>query len=360
MLYSFEDCIGKTFPVYNKATYNTLLALTNPLNSYSIIIDEQLLELKDFHDIVSFIKKEFWGDCFPLTEHNKPITFIPICNLDSYKHQGLNSVTEITIAINSETNISDLFPIQKQIPYIYQSNSYKEIELELLKEFIIKLPSDVIINITGGNIFEYSKFKELYSFLSCYNNTKYFFRKEYINKNWNIKNSSMFFISPKTYDESICAKYDLPDMSFHFIIENEEELNLAISFKQKLKNANMTIQPFWNKNDGFFEKFVFFERNDLLLQNRSKSDIYINKNINKNFYGNLFIDPYGHIYTSYNLPSIGTYTSSIKQILKKAISPCQAWHLTRTSRTCTNCIYQWFCPPISDYELFLNKIKPCK
>ncbi len=39
MLYSFEDCIGKTFPVYNKATYNTLLALTNPLNSYSIIID---------------------------------------------------------------------------------------------------------------------------------------------------------------------------------------------------------------------------------------------------------------------------------------------------------------------------------
>ncbi|MBO5062201.1 MAG: hypothetical protein J6C31_06245 [Prevotella sp.] len=360
LLYNFEERTGRTFPVYNELTYKTLLSLTNPSNSYSIIIDKNLLKLKDLQDIVSFLKQNYWGDCITITGNDKPITFIPLCNLEGYKQKELNSIIEITIAINNEKERLDLPTIQKQIPYIYQASSYKEIDLDLLKEFIFQLSSDVIINITGGNIFEYSRFRELHESISCFNNINFFFRKEYINKKLDINNSSIIFTSLTPHDEILCKEYDIPNVSFYFIVENNEELNTALSIKQKLKNANIIIQPYWKNNNIFFEEFVLFEKNDLLLQNKSKSDIYINKNINKNFYGNIFIDPYGYIYTSYNLPQIGNYKDSIKQILENATKPDQAWHLTRATGICADCIYQWFCPAISDYELFLNKLKPCK
>ena len=51
LLYNFEERTGRTFPVYNELTYKTLLSLTNPSNSYSIIIDKNLLKLKDLQDI---------------------------------------------------------------------------------------------------------------------------------------------------------------------------------------------------------------------------------------------------------------------------------------------------------------------
>lgn len=359
LLYNFEECIGKTFPVDNELTYNTLCSLTEPLNSYSIIIDKNLLQLKDFHDIVSFLRQHYWGDCITIKGNNKPTTFIPICNLENYKQKGLNSIFEITIAINNEEKFLS-HPIQKQIPYIYQSKSYKEIDWNCLKEFIFKLSSDITINITGGDIFKYSRFRELYDTLSCFNDVRFFFKEEYINKTFNISNPSIIFVSPTLYDESICKDYDTTSCSFYFIVENEKELNIANLIKKEIRNANITILPFWNNNDTFFEDFVFFERNDELLQNKSKTDIYINKNINKNFYGNLFIDPNGYIYTSYNLPPIGNYKDSIEELIENATFHNQAWYFIRKHGECKECIYQLFCPSISNYELFLNKLKSCK
>lgn len=361
LIYNLEECIGKTFDIHNTLTYNILLSLTDPINAYSIIIDQDISNLNDLQKIILFLKQNFWGDCIYILENkDKPITFVPICNLENYKQTGFKSITEITIAINNELSKSHKKQIQRQFPYIYQHSEYKEIELELLKEFLSKLSSDIIINITGGNIFMYSKFKQLYEYLSCFNNTRFFFRKEYINKDFHFETPYIIIEGPTDNDMTFCKKNDSYNISFYFIVKNETELKTATFIKNELNKSNAIIQPFWNDNEQFLKKYVFFEKNDILLQNKLKTDIYLNKTINKIFYGNLFINPKGDIYTSYKFPSVGKYTDEVEVLLKNATDKNQAWHFIRNSGPCANCIYQWFCPSISDYEFFLNNFISCK
>jgi len=93
----------------------------------------------------------------------------------------------------------------------------------------------------------------------------------------------------------------------------------------------------------------------------SEKDIIKNSSINRNDFGKLFILPDGKIYSNLNSESIGNIkTDLFQEAIYKELKYTKNWLKTRGDVIpCKNCIYKAICPPISNYERYLNKFNLC-
>lgn len=147
---------------------------------------------------------------------------------------------------------------------------------------------------------------------------------------------------------------------FIYLVKSEEDFVHFKILNEKLANF-VTIKPLYDNNYNFFREYVYVGKKDLLNQRLSISEILTNKILNKYFFGKLLIYDNGEMRSNLfseiglNL-SNATLTDQILFELKNNIS----WMKVRKNvKPCSNCIYNSLCPPISNYEIQLNKFNLC-
>lgn len=88
---------------------------------------------------------------------------------------------------------------------------------------------------------------------------------------------------------------------------------------------------------------------------------FSHKLINSNFFGRISILPNGELFTCKNKNSLGNINSdNLKDLLLKEMTEAQNWFLTRSKISpCINCKYNILCPPIGDFELYMNQFNFC-
>jgi pseudo-rSAM protein len=81
-------------------------------------------------------------------------------------------------------------------------------------------------------------------------------------------------------------------------------------------------------------------------------DVFSRQAMNIYDFGKLNIMPNGDIYANLNRPALGNiYTDNIYEIVQKEVEAGESWLRTRSQAPCADCVYQWLCPPPSDYEI---------
>ena len=151
------------------------------------------------------------------------------------------------------------------------------------------------------------------------------------------------------------------NVEYNFSVESAEEFFFFSDFIFKHNLTNTAIYPYFNgKNLTFFEQNVFQNENDILSTKLNRKDIFAHKTINSNFFGKIIILPNGNILPNINSMPIGNIKNGIKSAIYEEMVNGIYWKKTRNSISpCKQCLYRDLCPPISNYEIIMDKMDLC-
>ena len=93
---------------------------------------------------------------------------------------------------------------------------------------------------------------------------------------------------------------------------------------------------------------------------RILTHLLANSVLNKINFGQLFILPNNKVYSNINERSLGSLSqNSIQELIYKEMTQRNNWMKIRNKKPCSNCIYQYLCPPPSKYESMIGKMNLC-
>jgi pseudo-rSAM protein len=220
------------------------------------------------------------------------------------------------------------------------------------------------LNIVGGDIFSYplldkvleifSDKKEQIHFWSHYKN----FRASEHPVTWNIIVD--FPVDEQTLSNCITA-IGKEKAQYHFIVQNENEVNLVEKMTESFDIQNFEMRPYYNgENIDFFKTGIFLNEEDILGNTVSQRRIFCNQALNSNFFGSLTVSPNGDVTANPNAPVLGNIvTTSILELITKELEQNTAWRKTRNENPCNICLFQYLCPPISNYEMTFKRENLC-
>ena len=85
----------------------------------------------------------------------------------------------------------------------------------------------------------------------------------------------------------------------------------------------------------------------------------MNKTLNGLFFGNIELLPDGSVWDNLNFEKIGLLHDDFADLMLAMYKEKGAWFYKREQYPCNKCLYQWLCPPPSNYELVMNKPNLC-
>ena len=113
-------------------------------------------------------------------------------------------------------------------------------------------------------------------------------------------------------------------------------------------------------NIKFFEENVYLSQEDIVTSVISMREIFRNQKLNANNFGSLYIFPNGEIKANINEATIGVLgENEILDVINNELSKNTAWRRVRSSEPCKDCVYQYLCPPPSNYEKVINRPNLC-
>lgn len=149
------------------------------------------------------------------------------------------------------------------------------------------------------------------------------------------------------------------NFKFSFIVSSKQDLeefqHLDLNEKY-IKN----IIPFYTKrNIDFFKEYVFIDSDDILEETVSKNELFSKMHYNQLFFGKLYFMPDNKIYPNPNFAPIGNFMNDWTYIFKEGLLNNPCWFKIRDGEKCSECHYQFLCPPISNYNLVIGKEDLC-
>lgn len=134
-------------------------------------------------------------------------------------------------------------------------------------------------------------------------------------------------------------------------VNNIDELN-AVS------NIDIKPKPYLSNDISRQQAHLIlnYSEEDLKRTRMSRRQLFLNKAVNTNFYGQIIIDNEGNI-NSYPVTNyLANGNSCIRHILT-SIATNKYWCLTREQffGKCSDCIFSIICPPLSSYEINLRE-----
>jgi pseudo-rSAM protein len=152
------------------------------------------------------------------------------------------------------------------------------------------------------------------------------------------------------------ARYDKRLQAFPhlFLVDSTVALDKA----ERIPIRDKQIVPIINQNDGFFENYVFTQREEIL--NCGKRDIFLHQSLNSNCFGHLFVLPDRTVCGNLNGDTIGDiYDSPVDLVYRELTNVHSVWLKTRPSFSCPDCRFNRLCPCISNYELWKGDYHMC-
>lgn len=384
LLYDTET--GTYLEFYSEDFKNVILSLLEDDNLGVICLDDDIcLQKKLNNDIEKVIEAEMGYlqniEIFPY----KPIRLVPILSLMKDVEKMTNNQTDyisndleryllnLNIIVNNECNLScegcKMYRTQflccskesysKSLPVECLNNIFEQIQYFPLKT----------INFIGGNIFKYKYFEKIKYLCEKYNKR--------INMFCHYQNMDFECYVPSTHCtlhlmvtppfkvniiKTLCNTYE--QLYFHFIVENIHQYNQIKIISEQYMNDykhDVRIHPFYNgDNDQFFEKYIYLKKMDIFSSIISFREILRNKKMNANNFGELYIYPNGQVRANENSEVIGDINKNrLVDIIHSEMRLNTAWRKCREDKPCADCVYQWFCPSPSNYELVMGKPNLC-
>lgn len=329
---------------------------------YCIELNNNLL--KQDMDLFSWVRKVEEGHFGEVVveEHNNIVPSLPpflIMDKNKEREQALSLIYDIYFYIGGDA------------PFYY--NDYnKQIPIPICSDKLLSLTKvqNFLTNIYGYNLqniyFLLEDLSCLYELCAVIDNIPLGITVKLITSNVKIFNCDISWRTNTMFSficltiEDLNAIYSntqhFSNVEYYVLIQNELDLEIAL----RAKYSNLRIYPYYNGNNlSFFEKYVYIDEKGILENKLKKKDIFINQVCNSNFFGKLFVMPNGEIQGSNHSSMIGNIDDSIYQILEKLLLPTSPWMQIRDVGKCKECIFQFFCPPISNYEFALEKFELC-
>lgn len=354
-------------------------------NIGSIELDQTVLDdpiVKNFIDKVISAKM---GSIMDKEIHPvKPVILPPILslNFDVEKLKGKENLylfmakdiskylLDVNIILNSscQQDCLQCLSYNKQFFCCSKSKNSEELTKESLDNLLRQISYFPLrtVNITGGNIYLY-KHLSFFNFPSEENNKIFNFYVNYLNYESNsyIDKHTVHLIinTPINYDKlrNCILLSKGKEVKYHVIIEDIEQyenINVALT---KFGIKNYKVHPFYNgQNIRFFEENVYLSQEDIVTNIISMREIFRNQKLNANNFGSLYIFPNGEIKANVNEATIGVLgENEILDVINNELLKNTAWRCVRSSEPCKDCVYQYLCPPPSNYEKIINKKNLC-
>lgn len=378
--------------LFNTLDNNYLLSKNeNVINLFSKLSKEETGVIGICHDdiytdqsvreFLNLIRAHYFGDIIEYEDPVKPINFMSSLKINETKetiksNKNSNLLFTLNIYLNDicNENCPQCNNYYKQFRCCAKSlsNNGTGLNIETVRKIIdnTSLVNVSKINIIAGDITKYNHIeklsevlrprKEIITIITNYKN------KEKMNS---IKyNSLLEFNTEIVTDINELKEEDFESIkmknkmyNYNFIITDEQGLGIVNEINSNKANK---MTPFFNKeNTRFFEEYVYTNISDVLKYKIAIKDINRNRLINSHFFGELYIYPNGDVYSNPNAktPIHNIESSNISEIIYLELSKDNSlWLFTRNKSSCKECVFQDLCPPISNYELSLNKYNMCK
>lgn len=318
-----------------------------------------------------------------------PIQFSPAVNIQSDRDitifdfsrsdKALINLTEITVYLNSHPNTNELFfkEANKQIICPSTDTIESELDLNKLVTFLnpcLKGDSLKILNIAGWQIDKYRYYQGLLSFVE--QNELIFNFYVLINDNLDFLTNEILKNKPNIHFKIIVkptlTKFEIKrletlyslcnNIDFHFVISSEKDYIYFEDIISKTQIKKFTFKPYYNgTNFNFFNESMFIEKEDIFSKVQTLNDIYSNILMNPLHFGKIQILSSGNVFANLNRNILGNiFDNNIYEIIYKEIKTGKTWFQSKSkNKPCKDCIYDFLCPPISNYEYVIKKNNLC-
>lgn len=363
--------------------------LLNVNELYSIAITNEEVSKEPLRSHIQQLRKYFMADIVNADSYSKkPATLVPRCKIVhdfekfttdqfivpvnqliylSTLNLFLNYSTD-NVALFNKNNLQFLAPIGGKSEYMLSLSEIKLIVEQAKNSGLTKL------NIIIGNLSDLNKISEIINYL----NTIPVLKSYYIMANDFLNNKTLFEKINNDYNDlhliidclntvnegflHSLTDSQIQNTEFEFVVRSNEEYKLCDEFIFKHCIPKFSFAPYFIKsNIDFFKENIFIDEDALFSEIHTMKSIFIKQKINTNFFGTLNILPEGDIYSNLlGLKHGNIRMNQLHEVIESELTIGTTWRNTRHKvEPCKNCVNNVFCPPISNYELVLNKYNLC-
>ena len=351
----------------------------------SVELDQEEIDVPAVRDFIEQVLSVGMGKLYDKEQNSiKPVILLPILslNLDVEKLKNHENVDlflardiskyllDVNIILNNVCSQRCLYcqSYDKQFFCCSKDSLYGHLSQNSLLNLLRQISYYPVrtINITGGDIYQYHNL-EVFDILDCSTKKIFNFYIHYLNYQINkyVDKQCLHILvnTPVCYDK-FKRTFELlqgKGAKFHLIVENEEQYQELETLMGHWGIEDFEVHPFYNgQNIQFFENNVYLSEEDITTNIISMREIFRNQKLNANSFGSLYILPNGDIKANLNEKTIGHIDKDrIIDVINSEMIQNTAWRNVRSSEPCNNCIYQYLCPPLSNYERVLNRPNLC-
>lgn len=383
----YDTTTGRYLESENMDCLKLIQELHEPKNLGVVELSRYYIDNKECENFIDEIISTGLGKLDEIKDNiPKPMVLLPILKIaddlseNDYSDEsvGLNNLisylSEISIYLGSDCkqNCKVCNHAYKQMRACFKPNSDTVLSTEIIEKIIQQSRNSNVkdINILGGDIFEYPYWNELISITEKHQYA-YHFWVNYLN----ITNSDPFKgFSNIAYIKHILITFPINEAQFEFVVSNNKketkyyflvtnknEYQLSMELIDKWEIESYQITPIYiNTNEEFFKDYVFLDKPDIFSSTLEMRQIFCNQKLNSNNFGVLSFLSDGTVKSNMNTESLGNiYYNSILELIDKEIRLNTSWRKIRDTGRCSDCLYQFLCPPISNYELLMKRNSLC-
>lgn len=322
-----------------------------------VLLTAERYNLDNIRKFIMELRAKYMGDIIDIElSKSKPVQIMPFTSLlniqELFKKQNfptgkkiLEYLSEISIYVDYNTNIMDL------------------------NSFLKSLPNISTVNIIG-NLKDVANYKELLLVLdqfpslkkiTCNYSNVISLQPEFVNNfSYSILINYPIDISKWNYSRRLLLNQSIP-FECIFEVTSMDNYSQINKFIEEFGIEKHQLKPVYTgDNIDFFKENVFLTKDDILSTPLSISDFFINQLMNIFDFGKIAIMSNGDIYANVNYPILGNiHTHSIYEIISKELEEGRSWLRIRNQAPCNTCLYQWFCPSPSNYEIAIGRPNLC-
>jgi pseudo-rSAM protein len=355
-----------------------------PVNLGVINLTDHYLDTPEVVAFIGQIVEKKFGKIINITPNTpRLINPLPILNLqddverlkqDTESDVGEKSLcylNELNIYLNISCNLNCPYcrTYYKQTKSCYKTKAGTFLPFDKINELLDSLVYSSLkrINFLGGNLLLYPYLSELTTLLVNYDFDFHFWIsiENLINTeiNWDFKQEILicFPLDTDLIKIFIDAHKNDEKQTCHFLIEDGNQYHAAMSVIETTGVTQYQIVPVYTgSNKAFFEEYIYLSKEDIFASVIPHRIIFCNQKLNSNHFGKLYILSDGKIKANINAPAIGNiYQNSLLETIATELNKNTAWRKTREAEPCNQCLYQYLCPPPSNYEKAIGKPNLC-
>lgn len=353
-------------------------------NGYVAGLSEKIQKQPSVTKLIKTLKRYFMIDTRPAVGSMvKPVNLLPFPVLRfgmENSSPGLQEyLYEITLHLNDfpEVHSSPLTESGfRQFLYPVQGSSQmKNLDINLISSLLEQVASlhHLKINLLGSDITKYPEWETLFKMLkkTPFSKSYYILSQAYepgFTLQTDKKSLMVIMISPPfgegitTMLKSLMKNSHKRAHEYNFIVACNEDVEIAAQIIQESHIDNAYFKPFFNgSNHDFFSENVYLSDKEIIDSKPNQNQVFSRKLWNENDFGKLTVLPDGSIFANVNDDPLGNLEQhQLKDLVSKELKQGKSWKRTRLNEEpCKKCIYQWLCPPISNYEIFMKKFNFC-